>query len=266
MNNCTVFISSSDSYADIWDLFFDLFKKYWPEYDGEIVLNTEKLDYSREDMNIRCTKVGKLGSFGKVFRTGLDTINTDNILLIMIDYIFMGKVNHQKIEDYFKFFINNSLDSLCLVHQRYPNVKNTKYPELLFVQPPAPNIMFSYQIAFWKKDILYQMALPHENPWMSEWFGSLRAEKMNIRLACLNKNSSKPISYDLRGCLHQGKWLDNAVDFLKEINYKKINYKNRGYYTNEYNTLKLRLKVKYMLWSTGLKGSFLDLRMRKKIH
>lgn len=261
MNNYTIFISSSDSYSDIWDLFFDLFKKYWPEYDGEIVLNTERLDYSREDMNIRCTKVGKLGSFGKIFRAGLDTINTDNILLIMIDYIFMGKVNHQEVSKYFELFLTGGWDSLCLRNQGSVYYKPTNCKELLCLDPTAQNRIFSYQIAFWKKTVFYEMALPHENPWMSEWYGSLRASKMKIHLANLNFGIKPPIPYDLRGCLHQGKWVKDAVDFLRSINYN-IDFSTRGFYTGEYHTLRCRLKIKIMMWTSGLKGSYWDLLFR----
>jgi hypothetical protein len=261
MCSYTIFISSSDSYSDIWNLFFDLFKKYWPEYEGEIVLNTEKLDYTRSDLNIRCTKVGKLGSFGKVFRAGLDQVHTDHLLLIMIDYLFMGSVNHQKVEEYFQYFLSHKLDSLCLVHQGYPNVTNANHSDLLNVIPPAPHIMFSYQIAFWKKTMLYEMALPHENPWMSEWFGTQRAEKMKIRVVCPKKEIEWPIQYDLKGCLHQGKWLYNAVQFLKTIGYS-VDFDKRGYYIDGYNSLNFRVKLKLKIWSTGLKGSYWDLILR----
>jgi len=261
MNNYTIFISSSDSYADIWDLFFDLFKKYWPEYNGEIVLNTEKLNYTRLDLNIRCTKVGMLGSFGKVLRAGLDSVTTDKVLLIMIDYIFMGKVNHQKVNEYYQYFCENKLDSLCLEYQGYPNVTSANHPDLVNVIPPAPHIMFSYQIAFWTKAMLREMALPHENPWMSEWYGSQRAEKMRIKLVCPKKEIQLPIPYDLAGCLHQGKWLDNAVEFLHSIGYT-VNFDKRGYYVDGYSTLKYRLEAKYLIWSTGLKGSYWDLFCR----
>lgn len=261
----SIFISSSDSYADIWDLFFDLFKKYWPEYQDEIVLNTEVLDYTHSDLNIRCTKVGKLGSFGKVLRAGLDSVKTDHVFLIMVDYIFMGKVNHHKVEEYYQFFCKDNLDSLCLEYQGYPNVKSTSHAELLYVLPPAPHIMFSYQIAFWKKSILREMALPHENPWMSEWYGSQRAEKMKIKLACPKNEIQWPILYDLRGCLHQGKWLDNAITFLQTINYT-IDFNKRGYYGGGYNTIKYRFKAKYLIWSTGIKGSYFDLYKRKSLY
>jgi len=261
MNNCTIFVSSSDAYADIWKLFFDLFKMYWPEYNGKIVLNTQALDYSCDGLDIECTKVGYHSGFGRTFRAGLDCVKTDNVLLMMIDYIFMGNVNHQKMEEYYDAFSAFGLDSLCLEYQNYQNVSRTVHPELLYVSPPAPHVMFSYQIAFWKKQILNEMALPHESPWMSEWFGSLRAEKMKIKLACLSKGTLWPIPYDLRGCLHQGKWLKESVIFLKSINYH-IDYNKRGYYGGEYNSWKYRIMAKKMIWETGLRGSYWDLLFR----
>jgi hypothetical protein len=260
-----IFVSSSDSYADLWPLFFDLFSKYWPEYTGEIVLNTETLNYAHKGLNIRCTKVGKLGSFGKVFRAGLDTLSSENVLLVMIDYVFMGKVNHQKIGEYFQYFCEEKLDSLCLVYQQYPNVMQAKHPELLHVEPPAPYIMFSFQIAFWKKELLREMALPHENPWMSEWYGSQRAEKMRINLACIKNEAINPICYDLKGCLHQGKWLDQAVKFLKSIGYE-VDFDARGYYKGGYNSLNYKIKAKWMILSTGMKGSYFDLMKRSAVH
>lgn len=262
MSKYPIFVSSSDDYSDLWPVFFDLFKKYWSEYEGEIVLNTETLSYSHSDLNIRCTKVGKLGSFGKVLRAGLDSVESENVLLIMIDYIFMGKVNHQKVEEYYQYFYENNLDSLCLEYQGYPNVTATNHRDLVNVIPPAPNVMFSYQIAFWTKAMLQEMALPHENPWMSEWYGSQRAEIMRIKLVCPKNGIQYPIPYDLKGCLHQGKWLDNAVEFLNSIDYP-INFDKRGLYVDGYNTIIFRVKLKLKIWSTGLKGSYLDLFIRK---
>ncbi len=263
MNNYKIFVSSSDSYADIWPVFFDMFKKYWPEFKGEIVLNTQEKTYQRDDLNIRCTCIGRGKKFGETFRAGLDAVNTEHVLLIMIDYLFMGKVNHTQLEEYYQFFQQDDLDSLCLVFQGYPNIQPTRHSDLVYVIPPAPHIMFSYQIAFWKKSMLYEMALPHENPWMSEWYGSQRAEIMQIKLVCPQKEIKRPIPYDLKGCLHQGKWLNNAVDFLKSLDYP-FNFENRGFYIDGYNTLKYRFKAKYMIWGAGLKGSYWDLIKRKK--
>ena len=100
MSSFSIFVSSSDNYSDIWDVFFDMFKKMWPEYNGQIYLQTQEKDYQHEGLNIVCTKVGKIQGFGKTLRTGLDKIKDDNFLFIMIDYLFMGKVDNQKMENY----------------------------------------------------------------------------------------------------------------------------------------------------------------------
>mgnify|MGYP007101838325 CR=1 FL=1 len=267
MNTFSVFVSSSDSYSDLWDVFFDMFQRFWPEYKGKIYLQTEEKEYQHEGLNIICTKVGKRKCFGETFRAGLDSIEENNILLFMIDYLIMGKVDAEKIDEFYEHFICQQLDSLCLYPQCFPHYHSSSHHELLVAEAPAGKIMFGYQIAFWKKNVLYEMALPHENPWMSEWYGSMRAEKMGIILEFIRQKSAMPIPYDVRGCLHQGKWLENAVHFLKAQDYD-IDFNKRGFYNDDqgYRSLKYRFHIKWVIWNTGLKGSYIDLLKRKPIH
>lgn len=265
MENCTIFISSSDSYSDLWPVFFDLFKMYWPEFKGTIYLNTEEKTFSIEGLDIRCTKVGKNKTFGVTFRKGLDQIKSDNVLLMMIDYIFMGKVNDEKIVEFHDFFVRKDLDSLCLVKQGYPNTKQTDHKELCMVNPPAPYVMFSYQIAFWKKTLLYEMALPHEDPWTSEWYGTKRAEKMQIKLAAISEEKFNPIPYNMAGCLHRGQWLTDAIEHLNSINYS-IDFDKRGYYQEIPSTIPEKIIFKLRYFKIGLMGSYSDLLRRKKLY
>ncbi|MDP3913240.1 MAG: hypothetical protein Q8R96_05830 [Bacteroidota bacterium] len=261
MKDYTVFISSSDSYSDLWPMFFDMFQKYWPNFKGKIYLNTEFKIFEHESLNIICTNVGKYNSFGKTFRAGLDKVDSEVVILIMIDYLFMGKVKVEKLYEYLEFFKLNDLDSLCLVHQNYRQMEHSLNEELSFVIPPSRD-MFSFQTAFWKKSMLYKMALPHENPWTSEWYGTQRANKMKIKLACPSDQAYNPIPYDPAGCLHKGKWLDNAITHLKSLNYD-IDYNIRGYFAEPNRTIKSRLKIKWMLVRHGLIGSYWDIRKRK---
>ena len=43
---------SCDAYSDMWQNFFFLLKKYWPEFDGEIILNTESQTFQYDGYSI----------------------------------------------------------------------------------------------------------------------------------------------------------------------------------------------------------------------
>lgn len=238
MKEYTIFISSADSYADIWPVFFDLFKRFWPEYNGDIYLNTETKNFSYEGLNITCTQVGKLGSFGKTFQAGLNKIESSFVLLIMIDYFFMEKVNEGLLQQYFNCFKENDFDSLCLINGTFDKSVEVSGTGVKIIIPPSRD-MFSFQIAFWKKTVLFQMALPHESPWLSEWYGTLRANLMQIKLAYIV--DKMPIIYLAEGALHKGKWVNEMTDFLSGINYD-FNFLHRGLFVDHPETFKLRLK------------------------
>ena len=260
MNDFSIFVSSSDNYSDIWDLFFDMFQKFWPEFQGKIYLQTETKDYRHDGLNIVCTKVGKHKGFGATLHAGLDKVKEDTILFMMIDYLFMGQVNNDKIEEYFDMFIRENVDTLRLIDDSIINFENTDNPDIKRCLPPAPHRFFSYQMGFWKIKSLKLMVLPHETPWSSEYYGDKRAHLLPLKLLSIKDRTLMPIYYDARGCLHRGKWLDNAVDFLKKENYS-IDFSKRGFYDNDYQ--KSHWAVTWMIKRDGLKGSYWDLLLRK---
>lgn len=257
-----IFLSSSDAYSDVWELFFSLFKKHWPEYNGVIFLNTQEKEIKVEGLNIVCTKLGYLGSFGKEMRVCLNQINSEDVILMLIDFIIMDKVNDSKIREYFKFFKENNLDTLNFMYYESKNQFETSNDDLIEVKPPAPFVYFNYQIAFWKKSKLIEMVLPHENPWTSEWFGTKRAEKMKLKQVLVKDTAGSPINYHPSGCLAKGKWHPVAVDYLSKNNIV-VDFSKRGFTDlNEPNTLKKRFKIKKMIMKDGFKGSYWDLIWR----
>lgn len=257
-----IFLSSADSYSDVWELFFMLFKKYWPEYTGTIYFNTQEKEIKVDGLNIICTKLGRLGSFGKEMRACLDRIDSEDVILMLIDFIFMDKVNDDKVREYFSFYKKHNLDTLNFKYYNSINQSETDHADLVFVSPPAPHVYFNYQIAFWKKSVLYEMVLPHENPWTSEWFGTQRAEKMNIKQVLIKESVGSPIKYHEAGCLARGKWHPVAVSFLNKEKIT-VDFSKRGLANmNEPQTISKKYKVKKMLVMDGIKGSYWDLVKR----
>jgi hypothetical protein len=86
---------------------------------------------------------------------------------------------------------------------------------------------------------------------------------MKIKTASISDEQYKPIPYNLAGCLHKGKLLEDAIAHLKTINYH-VDFTIRRHFQEPTRTLKNRIKIKWMLVKDGLKGSYLDLWKRKK--
>lgn len=248
-----VFVCSSDSYSDIWDLFFDMFHRNWPDFEGTIYFQTQEKEYSRNDFHIVCTKVGREKNFGAALRAGLDKVTTDKILLFMIDYILMGPVDSSNLNNMFRYFCDNDLDALYLICQKLPMIGCKDKPCISKLQPS--DHVFSYQVSFWKKNVLKEMALPHENPWTSEWYGNKRAIEAELDIRSINDEKYDIFKYNHAGCLHRGKWMPDAVQYLTKHNYS-VDFSKRGYYQDEYKSLKVRTSLKLTFILHGLKGSY----------
>jgi len=239
MNNLTLFVSSSDAYEDCWQPFFFLLKKFWPDCDLPIILNTENKSFAFEGLNITCTKTGKQQSFGKTFHAGLEQVNTDNILLIMIDYFIMTDVSETYLRDAYKTFIQERLDSLCLVEMTTIKETVPLRDNVSLVSGPGRD-RFSFQVALWKKGSIKKYVLGHENPWLSECFGSLRYEYTKDRIGFVSK-STEPFKYLHTGALHEGKWIKETIPELEELGIS-LDWKKRGFYEWKQPSLAQRIK------------------------
>lgn len=266
-NDYAIFVSSADSYSDLWPAFFTLVERMWPGYGGRIYLNTQEKTFSHPGLDIVCTQVGQLGAFGATLKAGLRQVEEENVLFLMVDYLLMGPVDEKRLAEHFEHFRSQGLDGLILACQFWVNEKESRHPDFVAFAPPAVHRLFSFQAGFWKKDVLLALTVDHENPWMGEWFGDLRAVKMGLIIESLRREAVKPIPYDGRGCLHQGYWLQNAREWLDEQGIA-VDYSRRGLYEEHevYKTHRFRFKVKWMIWQTGLKGSYWDLLRRKPLH
>ncbi len=227
MENLTLFVSSSDAYEDCWDPFFRLLRRHWPDCDLPIVLNTENRTFAYDGLSIECTKTGSQRQFGETFQKGLDSVGTENVQLLMIDYFLMGPVKSSHLLNAYRVFVEKNLDGLYLVEMRtiketVPLTKNVR-----LVNGPGPD-RFSFQAGIWKKSSLKKCVLSHETPWLAEQFGSRRFEYTHHRLAYVEQ-SIEPFQYLHTGVVHKGGWIPEAVPALEGFGIK-LDWSRRGFY------------------------------------
>lgn len=240
MNEFAVFYHTCDKYSDLWEHFCYFFKKYWPDYDGKIYVNSEEKDFSYPGLNIINLKVGKM-DFAKREIAGVSRVTEPYILLMMDDLFLMGKVETEAFDEYFNYFKSANADSL--VFRKFSTYEVTipvNVREAEVVIPPSVD-MFTSQLALWKKESFLRYLNEDDGPWETEYFGTMRANLSHLKLICTAEKVIPSIS---EGGLHYGKWVQPMIDFLNEENYHEIDFSKRGIYKPVKRTLKERIKFK----------------------
>ena len=85
-NKCSVIISSWDGYADLWEPFFTLFFRYWPDCPYPVYLVTSYKTYN--DNRVISIAVGEHKGWASNIRKVLAKIATPYVICSHEDYFF----------------------------------------------------------------------------------------------------------------------------------------------------------------------------------
>ena len=106
MNNklYSIIVNSSDGFEDCWIPFFTLFKKYWPDNESPVFLNSEFKNYEHPGLNIKSTKVhegvtDRKLTWSECLIKALQQVETPLVIYLQEDYFIESKVNQAKIQE-----------------------------------------------------------------------------------------------------------------------------------------------------------------------
>jgi hypothetical protein len=238
----TIIVNSSDGFEDCWHPFFTLFKKYWPDNQSPVFLNTEFKNYVHPGLNIKSTKVhegvtnSKL-TWSECLIKALQKVETPFVLYLQEDYFIECKVNEKKINEFSELMFNNpKIKYIGLTHfgNKGP-FKEWENKDLVIVSQNA-NYRISTQAAIWDKKTLLSYLKVDENGWMFEIFGSKRAKKNEELFLTTNRNiynkENPIIQYEHTGII-KGKWHHKMPElFLNHL--IDIDFDIRGIYKPKY--------------------------------
>ena len=84
-NRVTLLVNSCDAYADLWQPFFTLLKRYFVPLPAEILLNTETKDFAFDGLNLRCVH-STAPTYGERMTDALREVKTEYTLLLLDDF------------------------------------------------------------------------------------------------------------------------------------------------------------------------------------
>lgn len=210
-NRLSIYVSSPDSYADVFSVFYKSYLRYWSNSPYEFILTTNTKSYA----GIKCICNNKLGDTW-VERTiaALPQIKTKYVLLICDDLIISDFIDNNKIE-----YILNYMDSNDI---RYCRVKPLKHGKKISGQP-----MFNYvkkntpyainlQIGIFRVDMLIELL---GNGELSAW----DIENLLNQKASTAKNEfftdiislDSPLVPYIHG-VYKGSWMHAAAKYIRK--------------------------------------------------
>lgn len=97
-NRVTLLVNSCDAYADLWQPFFTLLKRYFVPLPAEILLNTETKDFAFDGLNLRCVH-STAPTYGERMTDALREVKTEYTLLLLDDFFLRRPVDIARLAD-----------------------------------------------------------------------------------------------------------------------------------------------------------------------
>lgn len=222
-----VLVYSCDAYADVWDPFFTLFRRYW-NCPYKVYLAAEHKRCLLTDV---VTINHEAPTWTQRIRQTVADIPTKYIIGMCEDFFFRRDVR-QHIIDKCIDMMENDLSIACFNFEKdYNGATDSNVPHF-GIKPPGHNFQKSCQPTLWRRDILLELLDCAMDPW--EWEESDTTDKYKFYVWT---GDIDDIVFDygyIRESwfgIRKGKWVEDDVKPLFEREGIKIDLGKRGIYT-----------------------------------
>ena len=206
--NLPILVVSNDSYSDIWDPFFKIFRQRWSDCPFQVYLGTNLIDYDAPDW-LKVIKSGKDISWASSLLGMLNSLDTEYVLIMLEDFFLTSNVDTGEISYLAELAQKEELGCLRLFSLLPPPKKLDGYNNIGWFAPDD-DYRITLQAGIWKIEFLKKLLLPGFNPWEFEIIGNL-----------LNKNISDKVWGVIKPVLvyeqvvEKGKWKPIGLEICR---------------------------------------------------
>lgn len=153
----SILVLSCDNYCDLWDDFFNLKEKFWPECPYQWYVVAESKDYERVNVNV--IKCGKELNWAGRFRKAVQSVDTPLVGVFLEDYYINAPIDNERIKGLVDLVIEKGVDFLDLgnVFKHKINQPNKQYfADHLMIIDKHLRYGLDTAAAIWKKEYLLE--------------------------------------------------------------------------------------------------------------
>lgn len=206
-HDVTMVFCTCDAYADLWENFFKLLEKYWPEFDGDIILNTETTPFQYKNMKIsEPLHCGADISWSDRLSLSLKRVKTPYVLIVLEDFYLKAPVDHTAFLETLEFMKNNP-DVVSVTYLQEPGLKKPQ-PELpgFYKRKQFSLYKMTAHITLYRKDYLLSVLKKNETAWEFEVNGTIRSWFRKGGFLCPPNDSAAVFDYDFGTLCIRGKY------------------------------------------------------------
>lgn len=213
-NDIALLIIGYDPYIDVWNHYFYLLNKYWPNRPKTYLATNEIVpNYD----NVSIIPIGKDAEWSKKVYESLDIIHEKYIVLLLEDFFTTTNVDNNIFNSLVQIVAENQIDYCKLLNQKKITGKQFKQYPYLHIIDKKDDYGISLQPAIWKKDFLKQLVgKENYNAWIFE-FNQIKNKIQNKdRINCIADDRN---ILQITHVIVQSKYLRNAIKTFKKQGY-----------------------------------------------
>ena len=201
--SCSILVSSSDAYSDLWTPFFTLFRRNWPDCPYPVYLGTNQAQFDHR--GVRTLNAGADESWSKNLRFFLSQIDSDYVLFLLEDFFLVKRVPTPLVSEQLMSLHTLGGAMLRLFPNPPPHLRVKGHSGIGSVHRFAP-FRVSAQAALWKRADLLALLADGESPWEFERNGTDRSRSRSEGFYC----TYKPVLPYIH-VVEQGRWFRSAA-------------------------------------------------------
>ena len=216
-----ILVMSCKKFEQLWDPFFILFKRYWPDCPYKIYFCTDTGRYP----GVETIEIGKDLGWASNCRHALEKMSGSRFILFQEDFFLNAPVDSLRVSKYVEHA--HIHDAACLRFSPVPGASEKWLgTDELGVIRPYDDYRLSMQIAMWKKKFFYDLIQDGENPWQIEIEGTKRAA-LRPELF-LSTWKICPIPYYITA-VEKGEWKEEALELLDREGIPRAHIRKKVY-------------------------------------
>lgn len=248
---CTVVVNSCDYYEEAWFPFFELVKKFWPDRNMEIVLNTETKNYEDMELEVRCLHSDPAMAWSDRLISVLNRVHTKYIILLLDDFFLQGYTDQKEIENCISYMENDSQIAVFYFKHITGHHSVSKKYQKYYEMDVRRKYILNFQAAVWNRKVLLGFLESGKSPWEIEEEGHacLRTDKKFYCAGTGSYYESDKNVFDYLWAEETGygicksKWLWNNKKLFKKHKIHVV-YRRLGYMTYfEYVMKKIKKRI-----------------------